>query len=156
MNRGSTAGFVPPLVYIGFRLFVLLEDAQATCLRCFRGNEEGLSPGRKVLLASSPARPRPATPPCVSTRPARGMSGFWNRQVLPHDVGELHADVLDSAVGRSPLQRLHQSFSARSRSRDDHCSLEARPLRPHGQERPVPKGCMAGARGEDPHESPAR
>ena len=24
MNRGSTAGFVPPLVYIEFRLFVLL------------------------------------------------------------------------------------------------------------------------------------
>ena len=40
-----------------------------------------MSPGRTVLLASSPARPRPATPPCAPTRPARGMSGFWTRQV---------------------------------------------------------------------------
>ena len=38
--------------------------------------------GRTVLLASSPARTRPATPPCASTRPARGMSAFWNRQVI--------------------------------------------------------------------------
>ena len=29
-----------------------------------------------VLLANSPARPRPAAPPCVPTRPARGMSEF--------------------------------------------------------------------------------
>ena len=28
---------------------------------------------RTVLLANSPARPRPATPPCAPTRPARGM-----------------------------------------------------------------------------------
>ena len=26
--------------------------------------------------------PRPATPPCAPTRPARGMSGFWTRQVM--------------------------------------------------------------------------
>ena len=38
--------------------------------------------GRTVLLASSLARPRPATPPGAPTRPARGMSGFWIRQVI--------------------------------------------------------------------------
>ena len=81
MNRGSTAGFVPPSVYIGFRIFVLLERRSTTCLRCFGGYEGGLSPRRTVLLASNPARPRPATPPCAPTRPARGMSGFWTQQV---------------------------------------------------------------------------
>ena len=140
MNRLSTADFVPLSVYIGFRLYVLLErrsgdlssidalggareacllgeqfcwhpilpdptspprraprhdppvvcpgfgfdkwsDVQATCLRCFGGYEGGLSPRRTVLLAPSPARPRPVTLPCTTTRPARGMCGFWTRQI---------------------------------------------------------------------------
>ena len=38
-------------------------------------------PDRTGLLASNPERPRPATPPCAPTRPARCMSGFWIRQV---------------------------------------------------------------------------
>ena len=40
-----------------------------------------MSPGRTLLSASSPAQPRPAVPPCAPTRAARGMSGFWTRQV---------------------------------------------------------------------------
>ena len=41
-----------------------------------------MSPGRAVLSASLPAQPRPAAPPCAApTRPARGVSGFWIRQV---------------------------------------------------------------------------
>ena len=43
-----------------------------------------MSPGRNVLSASSPARHRPAAPPCAPTRTARGMSGFWIRQVAHH------------------------------------------------------------------------
>ena len=54
---------------------------QETCLRCLGRYEGRLSPGRTVLSASRPARPRPATPPCAATRPARGMSRFWTRQV---------------------------------------------------------------------------
>ena len=37
---------------------------------------------RTILLANSLARPRPATPPCAPTGHARGMSGFWTRQVV--------------------------------------------------------------------------
>ena len=40
-----------------------------------------MSLGQKVLLVPRPARPRPAAPPSAPTRPARGMSGFWARQV---------------------------------------------------------------------------
>ena len=56
-------------------------DVQETFLRCFGGCEGGLSPRRSVLFASNHARPRPATPLCAPTRIARGMSGFWTRQV---------------------------------------------------------------------------
>ena len=40
-----------------------------------------MSPGRTILSASSPARLRPAAPPCAPTRLARDMSAFWIRQV---------------------------------------------------------------------------
>ena len=73
VNRGSTAGFVSPSVYIGFRLFVLAK------------RQEGrLSPGRIDPSASaSPRRPpRPAAPPCAAPpRPACGVSGLWIRQM---------------------------------------------------------------------------
>ena len=51
------------------------------CPRCFGSYEGRLSPGRTVLSASSPDRPRPAAPPCAATRPARGMFGFRIRQI---------------------------------------------------------------------------
>ena len=46
-----------------------------------RVGEQGLFPRGTILVANSPARPRPATPPCAPTQPARGMSGFGTRQV---------------------------------------------------------------------------
>ena len=81
INRSSTARCVPPSFYIGFRLFVLLENHKETCLRYFRECESRLSTGQTVLSAPRPARPRPAVPMCAPTRPARGMSGFWTPQV---------------------------------------------------------------------------
>ena len=47
------------------------------------GRYEGrVSPGPTFLSASSPAQLHPAAPPCAPTRPARGMSEFWIRQVF--------------------------------------------------------------------------
>ena len=54
---------------------------QAICSRCFGGYEGGLFPGRTVLSASSPDRPRPFALPCAPLRPAHGMFEFWTRQV---------------------------------------------------------------------------
>ena len=78
INRCSSAGFVPPSVYMGFCLFVLLGRGGGM----FGGYEGGLFPWRTVLLASSSARPCPATPLCPPPRCASGMFGFWIRQVL--------------------------------------------------------------------------
>ena len=73
----------PPVVCPGFGLdrwhfacSCFWGNVRATCIHCLGGYEGRLSPGRTVLSASSPARPRPAAPPCASTRSARGMSGF--------------------------------------------------------------------------------
>ena len=83
MNRWSTAGFVPPSVCMGF-LFVLPRER----LGGYPTIVWGL--GRSVVsLASRPVGvpsclfpPRPAVPPCAApSRPARGMSGFWIRQL---------------------------------------------------------------------------
>ena len=41
-----------------------------------------MSPGHTVLLAISPARPRPATPLCAPNQPALDLSGFWTRQAV--------------------------------------------------------------------------
>ena len=83
-NRLSTRRFVPPAVYIGFRLLMLprgrlgqlssmLLRARGTVVPCAK---------RPVGVPSYPAPSRPAAPPCAAPpRPARGMSGFWTRQV---------------------------------------------------------------------------
>ena len=47
-----------------------------------RGTLVSWANGRRVLLASSAARHRPAAPPCAPTRPARGLSGLWTRQLF--------------------------------------------------------------------------
>ena len=56
-------------------------DVEATFLRCLGRYDGPLFPWRTVLLAPNLARPCPAAPPGAPTRPARGMSGFWIRQV---------------------------------------------------------------------------
>ena len=102
VNRGSTADFVPPSVYIRFRLFVLPKRRPGQCLRFARGQEGGLSPGRIDPTASRRTQPRTPSPPrrapprpdrpivcpgfaydkCVLSRPVRGMFGFWIRQCI--------------------------------------------------------------------------
>ena len=89
MNRLSTAGFVPPSVYIGFRLFVFLErgsDAMERAKSSMRWRELKRSffflPDRPNGVLSYPALPRPAAPPCAAPiRPACGVFEFWIRQV---------------------------------------------------------------------------
>ena len=69
--------------FSGWATFVFNQrDVQTTCLRSLGGYGGPLSPGQTILLVSSPARPRLAAPPCAPTRPARGRSGFWIRQII--------------------------------------------------------------------------
>ena len=90
INRLST-GCQLQLVFLhpftlGFACSCFWRDVQEICLRCIRGYEGRLSPGRTVLSASRPARPRPAAPPCAPPRPACCMSGVLNRQVPEFEV----------------------------------------------------------------------
>ena len=62
-------------------------------------------PGRIILLAPNLARPRPAAPPGASTRPARGMSGFWIRQ-----VSCLNRISLVRAYGETFKRRIFDAF----------------------------------------------
>ena len=60
-------------------------DVQDSVFDPLEGKRVGLSPGRIDPTASrpTPAPPRPAAPPCAApTRPARGVSRFWIRQVI--------------------------------------------------------------------------
>ena len=84
INRGSTAGFVPPWVYIGFRLFML----QETRPRGFSSIVWGVKgsvvfwANRPVGVPSCSSPLRPAAPPCTAPpRPACSMSGLLARQV---------------------------------------------------------------------------
>ena len=52
------------------------------------------------LLAPNLARPRLAAPPSAPTRPARGVSGFWIRQVPGH---ALHYKDLQKKKSVVPL-----------------------------------------------------
>ena len=86
INRLSTAR-QPVVVFLhrfklDFACPCFWRDVQGTTLRCFGGCEGRVSLGQTILSASCPARPRPAVPMCAPTRPARGMSGFWTRQVF--------------------------------------------------------------------------
>ena len=81
INRWSTVYFVSPTVYIGFPLFVL--PKKCSCLFSMPWEHEGrLLPARTNPSASHPAGLAPPSRPAVRlTRPARGVSGFWIRQV---------------------------------------------------------------------------
>ena len=73
----------PHSVYIRFPLFVLLERRSGDVSSMPWGVRGSLVSWANcsVGVLSCP-RPRPAAPPCAPTRPARGMSGFWIRQVV--------------------------------------------------------------------------
>ena len=67
INRWSNAAFVPPSIYIGFRLFVLLKSRSGQVSSISRRVRRtvvssGDSPGRTDPSASRPARPRPTSP----------------------------------------------------------------------------------------------
>ena len=84
-NRGVTAR-QPVIVFPhrftwDFACSCFWRNVQEFCIRCLGGYEGCLSPVRTVMSVSHPARPRLADPLCASTRPARGMSMFWTRQV---------------------------------------------------------------------------
>ena len=84
MNRLSTAGFVPPSGYIGFPSFVLAKGRSGQLSTILWGATGTVSfcATRPVGVLFCPAPPRPAAPPCAApTRTARGMFGFWTRQV---------------------------------------------------------------------------
>ena len=84
MNRWSIADFVPPSVYIGFRLFVLPKRCSGKCFRFAGGHEGRLSPGGIDPTAFRPTQPRSPRSPAVRgpTRPACSVSGFWIRQMV--------------------------------------------------------------------------
>ena len=72
-GRRSNACFVPPSVYIGFRLFVLPRVPSGHCLRCPGGNRDGCflgGPIRRRPVLPCPTLPRPsAVRRPVPTRP---------------------------------------------------------------------------------------
>ena len=63
INRGSTADFVPPSVYIKFRLFVLPKKRPGQCLRYAVGQERGLFLCWIDPTASRSTQPRASSPP---------------------------------------------------------------------------------------------
>ena len=86
MNLLSTAGFVPPSVYIGCSSFVLPNRRWEQCLRFFGGQKGWLSSLRTVPLAFRSTRCRPASP--LRRAPPRlwyvrvcESSGFENKQI---------------------------------------------------------------------------
>ena len=87
MNQSSTERFVPPPVYIGIRLFVL-PKSRSRQLSSMPWRARGLVvswANRPVGVPSCRASCSPATPlRAAPLRPARGMSGFWTRQVTKY------------------------------------------------------------------------
>ena len=84
-NRLSTASFAPPSVLQRISFVRASEDTFRTVSSMpwkAQGAVVGLWANRPVGVPSYPVPPRPAAPSCAAPpRPARGMSGFWTRQV---------------------------------------------------------------------------
>ena len=81
---GRKSAFRPgdkPVIKRVFACSCFWRVVEATFLRWLRKYGVFLFPERIVLLAPNLARPRPAAPPGAPTRPARGMFGFWIRQI---------------------------------------------------------------------------
>ena len=103
-----------------------------------------MSPRRTVILANSPARPRPATPPCAPTRSACGMSGFWTRQVRIRlfVLSGGHSGQFSRCAGG---QEIRTVFSIRWRARERDVSgpdrrngVPSYPAPPRSAARPCP------------------
>ena len=72
------------------------------------------APRYAVGVLFCPASPRPAAPPCAApTRTARGMFGFWTRQVLfPHSLLRASAETFRRRAG-SGRTGCQQNYSTR-------------------------------------------
>ena len=84
INRGSTSCFVPPSVNIGLPLFVSprRRSGQLSSVPWRSGWTVVSWANRSVGGPNCLALLRPATPPHAAPhRPARGMFGFWTRQL---------------------------------------------------------------------------
>ena len=85
INRLSTAGFV----FTGLHRVSFVRPSSDTPKIILFDRLEGtrvggLLGGPTRRPGMRPARPHLAVPPCAApSRPARGMSGFWIRQVIP-------------------------------------------------------------------------
>ena len=101
--RGSNVGFVPPSVYICF----------FSCLQKRRGNlcpipwrarrTAGFWAMRLVGILFCPAPLRPAASPCAApTRNARGMFGFWARQIFSLSRIHLSSPKNSAVIAPSP------------------------------------------------------
>ena len=102
MHPLSTAG--QPLILFLRRFLHMISLVRAsgkTLKRHFFDSLEGAVDicffGRIVLLAPNFARPRLAAPPGAPTRPARGMSGFWIRQVILNNCSLISNVILNAA-----------------------------------------------------------
>ena len=100
----SNAGLVPPLVYIGIRLFVLLERCSfRTCVYdALEGTRDGCigEPIHRRPVLHGMALPRPAQRYAAPSRPAPSMSGFWILQIPER---ALHEKGLQRQKGVVPL-----------------------------------------------------
>ena len=88
VKRGSSASLDPPPVYIGCRLFVLLDMSSMYDALGVRGTVVSWA-DRSIGVPLCPAWPSPAPPWAAPTRLARGMSGFWIRQTHARHDREL-------------------------------------------------------------------
>ena len=114
INRLSVDRCVPPSVYIGFRLFVLLGRRSgdvSSMLRKVRGTLVSWA-NCSVGVQSCPFRP--AASPRAPTRPARSVSRFWNRQVSNyHGVRKREFSAKSGPKGAFCSRRAQQGNSAR-------------------------------------------
>ena len=123
VNRESDADFVPPSVYIGFRLLVLPKrrPSPEQCLRFARAQEGGLSPGRIDPTASRPAQPRTPSPPRrAALRPDRSVRcpGFrFDKSFMQSMSGNMYALLLrilyQTAVLSKPVESKTRTYYER-------------------------------------------
>ena len=99
----STAGFVPPPVYIGIPLFVLPRrcSRQLNSMPWEARRTVDSWAARPVGVLLYPAPLRPAAPPhAAPSRPARGMFGFWIRYVQFPDTPYMKRVHREKSVAR--------------------------------------------------------